>query len=59
MPELIDAMPSRHRDLVAQVIAPSSKLATARGLRAETCQEVAYARSISRRNWSLVLPGGF
>ena len=41
MPELIDPTPSRHRDLVcamlaAQVIAPGSKLATARGLRAET-----------------------
>jgi DDE family transposase len=39
--ELIDPVPSRRRDLVtamlvAQVIAPSSKLATARGLRAET-----------------------
>jgi hypothetical protein len=39
--ELLDATPSRKRDLVtamliAQVIAPSSKLATARGLRAET-----------------------
>ena len=39
--ELIDATPSRRRDLVtamliAQVIAPGSKLATARGLRAET-----------------------
>src|SRR5271166_1573168 len=41
MPELIDPTPSRHRDLVtamlvAQVIAPGSKLATARGLRTET-----------------------
>lgn len=41
MQELIDATPSRNRDLVtamlvAQVIAPGSKLATARGLRAET-----------------------
>ena len=39
--ELIDPMPSRHRDLVvamavAQVIAPDSKLAIARGLREET-----------------------
>jgi hypothetical protein len=39
--ELIDPMPSRHRDLVvamavAQVIAPDSKLAIARGLRKET-----------------------
>src|SRR4029077_18513627 len=39
--ELIDPAPSRNRDLVlamlaAQVIAPGSKLATARGLRAET-----------------------
>ena len=39
--ELIDPAPSRHRDLVcamlaATVIAPASKLATARGLRAET-----------------------
>ena len=39
--ELIDATPSRRRDLViamliATVIAPGSKLATARGLRAET-----------------------
>jgi hypothetical protein len=39
--ELIDAEPSRKRDLVvamlvAQVIAPGSKLATARGLRTET-----------------------
>jgi hypothetical protein len=39
--ELIDPVPSRHRDLVAamavaQVIAPGSKLAIARGLRAET-----------------------
>src|SRR5882762_10745848 len=39
--ELIDARPSRNRDLVtamlvAQVIGPDSKLATARGLRAET-----------------------
>src|SRR6188472_1409581 len=39
--ELIDATPSRRRDLVctlliAAVIAPDSKLATARGLRAET-----------------------
>ena len=39
--ELIDPTPSRRRDLVtamlvAQVIAPGSKLATARGLRAET-----------------------
>ena len=39
--ELIDATPSRKRDLVtamlvAQVIDPGSKLATARGLRAET-----------------------
>jgi Transposase DDE domain len=41
MPELIDATPSRTRDLVtamliAQVIGPGSKLATARGLRTET-----------------------
>jgi hypothetical protein len=41
MPELIDATPSRTRDLVtamliAQVIDPGSKLATARGLRTET-----------------------
>jgi Transposase DDE domain len=41
MPELIDATPSRNRDLVtamlvAQVIAAGSKLATARGLRTET-----------------------
>jgi hypothetical protein len=41
MPELIDAAPSRSRDLalalvVARVLAPASKLATARGLRAET-----------------------
>ena len=41
MPELIDPTPSRNRDLVlamlaAQVIAPGSKLATARGLRAQT-----------------------
>jgi hypothetical protein len=39
--ELIDPAPSRHRDLVtamavAQVIAPGSKLAIARGLQAET-----------------------
>ena len=39
--ELIDPAPSRHRDLVtamavAQVIAPDSKLAIARGLQAET-----------------------
>jgi hypothetical protein len=39
--ELIDPAPSRHRDLVtamvvAQVIAPDSKLAIARGLRVET-----------------------
>jgi hypothetical protein len=39
--ELLDSVPSRQRDLVmamlvAQVIAPASKLATARGLRAET-----------------------
>ena len=39
--ELIDPVPSRHRDLVtamavAQVIAPDSKLAIARGLRDET-----------------------
>jgi len=39
--ELIDPMPSRHRDLVvamavAQVIAPDSKLAIARGLRGQT-----------------------
>jgi hypothetical protein len=39
--ELIDSTPSRRRDLVtamlvAQVIAPGSKLATARGLRVET-----------------------
>jgi Transposase DDE domain len=39
--ELIDSTPSRRRDLVtamlvAQVIAPGSKLATARGLRTET-----------------------
>src|SRR5207247_3399306 len=39
--ELIDPMPSRYRDLVvamavAQVIAPDSKLAIARGLREET-----------------------
>jgi len=39
--ELIDPIPSRHRDLVAamaaaQVIAPESKLAIARGLREET-----------------------
>jgi Transposase DDE domain len=39
--ELIDPLPSRHRDLVvamavAQVIAPDSKLAIARGLREET-----------------------
>ena len=39
--ELIDSRPSRRRDLVtamlvAQVIAPDSKLATARGLRAQT-----------------------
>jgi hypothetical protein len=39
--ELIDPVPSRHRDLVvamavAQVIAPDSKLAMARGLREET-----------------------
>jgi transposase len=41
MPELIDATPSRTRDLVtamliAAVIGPGSKLATARGLRTET-----------------------
>src|SRR3954468_48577 len=41
MQELIDATPSRKRDLVtamlvAQVIDPDSKLATARGLRSET-----------------------
>jgi hypothetical protein len=41
MAELIDAAPSRNRDLVcamlaATVIAPASKLATARGLRADT-----------------------
>jgi hypothetical protein len=41
MPELIDATPSRHRDLVtamlvAQMIGPGSKLATARGLRTQT-----------------------
>jgi transposase len=41
MPELIDATPSRERDLVtamlvAHVIAPGSKLATARGLRTQT-----------------------
>ena len=41
MDELIDAEPSRKRDLVvamlvAQVIDPGSKLATARGLRTET-----------------------
>src|SRR5512144_1952556 len=41
MAELIDPAPSRNRDLVcamlaAMVIAPASKLATARGLRAET-----------------------
>jgi transposase len=41
MAELIDATPSRNRDLVtamlvAQVIGPGSKLATARGLRTET-----------------------
>jgi len=41
LPELIDPAPSRRRDLVlamlvAQVIAPASKLAFARGLRAET-----------------------
>jgi transposase len=41
LPELIDPMPSHTRDLVlamlvAAVIAPDSKLATARGLRAET-----------------------
>ena len=41
MAELIDPAPSRHRDLVcamlaATVIAPASKLATARGLRADT-----------------------
>jgi hypothetical protein len=39
--ELIDPMPSRHRDLVtamaaAQVLAPDSKLAIARGLREDT-----------------------
>src|SRR6266513_4020388 len=39
--ERIDPVPSRHRDLVtamavAQVIAPASKLAIARGLQAET-----------------------
>ena len=39
--ELLDSVPSRQRDLVmamlvAQVIAPASKLATARGLRTET-----------------------
>src|SRR5436190_510043 len=41
LPELLDARPSRRRDLalalvVARVIAPAPKLATARGLRAET-----------------------
>src|SRR5271156_5587610 len=41
MQELLDATPSRKRDLVtamlvAQVIAPGSKLATARGLRTQT-----------------------
>jgi hypothetical protein len=41
MPELLDATPSRKRDLVtamlvAQVIAPGSKLALARGLRTQT-----------------------
>src|SRR5258707_13177532 len=41
MAELIDASPSRNRDLVtamlvAQVIGPDSKLATARGLRTQT-----------------------
>jgi len=48
MPELIDARPSRNRDLVtamlvAQVIGPDSKLATARGLRTQTAHQLAGA----------------
>ena len=65
MPELIDPTPSRNRDLVlamlaAQVIAPGSKLATARGLRAETATSslgqvlgvAAVMRTTSMRRWT-------
>jgi hypothetical protein len=64
MPELIDPTPSRNRDLVcamlaAQVIAPGSKLATARGLRAETATSslgqvlvASVMRTTSMRRWT-------
>src|SRR6202022_180572 len=51
--ELIDAAPSRNRDLVtamlvAQVIGPGSKLATARGLRTQTAtSSLGQARGVS------------
>ena len=68
--ELIDPVPSRQRDLVtamavAQVIAPDSKLAIARGLREETAA-TSWARSCSwgpamrttcTRRWTTWLPG--
>ena len=68
--ELIDPVPSRHRDLVtamavAQVIAPDSKLAIARGLREETaagswarsCTWAAAMRMTCTRRWTTCRPG--
>ena len=69
--ELIDPVPSRHRDLVtamavAQVIAPDSKLAIARGLREETAATslgevlapgVAAMRMTCTRRWTTCTPG--
>ncbi len=68
--ELIDPVPSRHRDLVtamavAQVIAPDSKLAIARGLRQETAAtslgEVLHLGRVMRmtctRRWTTCTPG--
>ena len=68
--ELIDAVPSRHRDLVvamavAQVIAPDSKLAIARGLRGQTaasswarsCTWAAAMRMTCTRRWTTCTTG--
>ena len=69
--ELIDPAPSRHRDLVvamtvAQVIAPGSKLAIARGLREETAATslgevlgpAAAMRTTCTRRWTTCTAGG-
>ena len=68
--ELIDPVPSRQRDLVAamavaQVIAPDSKLAIARGLRDETAASslarssvwAAAMRMTCMRRWTTCMPG--